>query len=97
MIFPETIYSLDAEESADSIVDYIDNMLLDGIFHEVDVFFTTVDLSRLTGAAIVSALGITLAAKRKLNSRVEFFERALEEVTKRRGVAGANKLLNKYR
>jgi hypothetical protein len=41
-------------------------------------------------------LGITLAAKDKLNSRAGFFYRALHEISGRRGEEGASQLLTKY-
>lgn len=99
--FLERVYSLcssgQERRAADLIVEHMDNLLNKSKFGECDCVFGRADPAKLSDSAIVSLLGITLAAKRLLKWRRVFYQNALQAVAIRRGLNGAERLLTKYR
>lgn len=97
----EKIYAVDKagqpREAMDYVVDAVDDLLNEGAFDECRKILAAVNPEQLSDPLIVSFLGITLGAKQKLQpERGDFFRRASIAVGKRRGVDGAERLLEKY-
>lgn len=84
--------------AVDLIVDSIDNLLLRGRFDECERVFAEAQPMQMSGAAIVSFLGITLAARMEIPSRVKFYDAAIEAIAYMRGSReAAERLLTKYK
>lgn len=102
--FLQRLYKVDAKLSSrhavSVIIDHVDDLLNDGEFGECAALLDDAEVEKLSNSAIVTFLGITLAAKGHSSlksSRDKFFQRAMDVVAIRRGEDGAAKLLNKYR
>ncbi len=99
--FLRKIYALDArdpEEAIDVLVDHLDDLQNAGNFDEVEAVLFDLKPSKLSDTAIVSALGVTLAAKTILVARRAFYRQAVKAIAKQRGSEqAALKLLAKYR
>lgn len=68
--------SLGKTDSAiDEIFDFIDRLLCDGSFSDVDKVLDKVDLDKISLDIALSFLTITMAAKTKLLSRAAFFDK----------------------
>lgn len=95
------LYQLDArapQEAVDVIVDRLDDLQNAGDLDEVEAILLEANPAKLSSPSIVSILGITLAARKVLFSRMIFYRRALRAVASLRGSeAAAEKLLAKYR
>lgn len=87
---------LKARREAERIVDLLDDHLNAGRFAQCDDFFRDTDPATLTDTGIVSALGITIAAKPKLTERQAFYARAVAAVVNRHGPERAAKILSRY-
>lgn len=102
--FLQRLYKVDAKLSSrhavNVIIDHVDDLLNESEFEECAALLDDVEVDKLSNSAIVTFLGITLAAKshsRLKSSRDKFFSRAMAAVAIRRGEDGAAMLLNKYR
>ena len=100
----KTIYSLDRKDNTrrhglDVIVDYLDDWLNEGGFDKCNALLLAAEPDQLSDPAIVTFLGITRAAKNlpAMYGRGIFFRRAYRVMEQRRGKAGADQLLTKYR
>ena len=102
--FLQKLYKVDAKLSSrhavNVIIDHVDDLLNEGEFEECAALLDDAEVDKLSNSAIVTFLGITLAAKghpRLKSSRDKFFSRAIAAVANRRGEDGAATLLDKYR
>lgn len=102
--FLQKLYKVDAKLSSrravSVIIDHVDDLLNEGEFGNCAALLDDVKVDKLSNSALVTFLGITLAAKRHpllKSSRDKFFQRAIVAVASRRGEDGAATLLNKYR
>lgn len=98
--FLDGVYSLDRlgrpRPAVARVIDFLDDLLCRGRFRGCDEVLAHADETRLSPSSIVSILGITFAARGKLNERRAFYARALEQLRKIRGDSGAERLLGKY-
>lgn len=81
----------------DESIDLLDDLLCAGEFEKCDLIFQTVEPKDMSTLLIVTYLGITSCATKKLPSRIDFYNRSLQEVTERKGEKYANRLLTKYK
>ena len=97
--FLAVVYYLDAagdlDNATDRLFDYIDRLLHVGMFEIVNEILRQVQVQKLSTSLMRSLLTITLAAKRHLKDREEFFERVEKEMTDRRGTAITDRLLGR--
>src|SRR5438105_1164681 len=77
------IVNRDREAIAESL-DYFDDRLTARRFRECDRAFRQLQTGKLASSVLVSILGITVRAK-ALKARGSFYERAFEEISKRKG------------
>jgi hypothetical protein len=83
-------------EAVDRAVNHIDDLLNEGAFEECDEIFRQADAYEMSSPLIISFLGITLAAKGKLPSRVRFLQDARAKIVADVGPERATQLMSKY-
>ena len=97
--FLALVYQLDAtgdvQTATDRLFDYIDRLLHLGMFEIVNEVLKQVRVEKLSTSLMRSLLTITVAAKRHLIDRDEFYERVEREMTNRRGPDMAKRLLGR--
>lgn len=71
------------DEAIDLIYDKIDEMLLAGYFHDVDLLLSTLSVSDLSMDLLLSILMATLPAKKRLVERDRFFKN-VEQILRQR-------------
>ncbi len=83
----EQVLHLERENRPDAALDrlfaYIDNLLSDGQFIEVDEILQDTNVSEISMDIILGIATITLAAKDELRNRESFMTKAVEESNKR--------------
>ncbi len=83
-------------EAIAEALDYFDDRLIAGHFRDCDRALRQLQVAKLASSVMVSILGITIRAK-TLKGRAIFFERAFQEIARRKGKKYASELLAKYR
>jgi hypothetical protein len=96
--FLNTVYGFakrgEEDEAIDVILEYINDLLVEGQFDSCDRILDEVDLARIPPVLMVSFLTITAAAKPKLKSRDRFFKVVQRLVAKQRGGKATARLLD---
>jgi hypothetical protein len=77
-------------------LDYFDDQLIAMQFRTCDRALLRLQVAKLAAAVLVSILGITIRAK-TLKGRERFFERAFQEIARKKDKKYATELLAKYR
>lgn len=96
--FLDTVYDFakrDKEDHAiDVILEYMNNLLVEGQFEACDRILGEVDIARIPPVLMVSFLTITAAAKTRLKNRNTFLKVVRRVVARERGEKAAERLLD---
>ena len=84
-------------DAIDVALDFFDDRLIENRYDECEHTLRRIECHKMASSVLVSILGITIRAKKRLRARASFYERTLVQITRQKGTKYALKVLSKYR